>query len=187
MKDCIVSDDIAESCFGCDISLCKGQCCVEGDAGAPLEEWEIAELKRVLPEVEPYMNEKGRAAIAEQGVWVEDNAGEPCTPLVDNRECAYAVFENGIALCAIEKAFRDGKIDYMKPVSCHLYPIRVDEFGEFTAVNYHRWEVCQCCNKGQGCEREPLYKYLKEPLIRKFGEEWYEELLQAVEEHNKKK
>ena len=155
VKESIVSDDIAERRFCCDLAQCKGRCCIEGDYGAPLLEEEIPVLQRILPAVEPYMTEAGRAVIAEQGVSTLD-------------------------MCAIEQAFRDGKTDFMKPVSCHLYPIRVDEYGEFTAVNYHQWDVCRCAvAKGEECG-VPLYHYLREPLIRRFGQDWYDELLEAV-------
>ena len=123
VKESIVSDDIAQRRFCCDLAQCKGRCCIEGDYGAPLLEEEIPVLQRILPAVEPYMTEAGRAVIAEQGVSTLDNAAEPCTPLVNNRECAYVAWTpDGTALCAIEQAFRDGKTDFMKPVSCHLYP-----------------------------------------------------------------
>ncbi len=183
VEDCIISEDIAEKCFGCDLAQCKGQCCVEGDCGAPLEETEIEILERILPEVEPYMTSKGQKIVHERGVSDLDNAAEPCTPLVDNRECAYVAWgEDGTAFCAIEQAYRDGKTDFIKPISCHLYPIRVDKFGEFQALNYHQWDVCRCAVvKGEKCG-VPLYRYLQEPLIRCFGQEWYDELLQAIEE-----
>ena len=184
VKDCIVSEDIAEKKFGCDLAACKGQCCVEGDCGAPLEENEIPILKRILPQVEPYMTPEGLEVVRRDGVSALDNAAEPCTPLINNRECAYVAWgEDGTAYCAIEKAYRDGKIDYMKPVSCHLYPIRVDVFGTFTAVNFHQWDVCRCA---MGCG-EPLYIGLKEPLIRRFGEEWYAELVRECELFLKKR
>ena len=184
VKESIVSDDIAERRFCCDLVQCKGRCCIEGDYGAPLLEEEIPVLQRILPAVKPYMTEAGRAVVAEQGVSTLDNAAEPCTPLVNNRECAYVAWTpDGTALCAIEQAFRDGKTDFMKPVSCHLYPIRVDEYGEFTAVNYHQWDVCRCAvAKGEECG-VPLYQYLREPLIRRFGQDWYDELLEAVASH----
>lgn len=181
VKDCIVSENIADKCFACDLAQCKGQCCVEGDCGAPLLESEIADLQRVLPEVLPYMTEAGRKVVETLGVSDLDNAADPCTPLVDDRECAYVAWgEDGTAYCAIEQAYRDGKIDWMKPVSCHLYPIRVDVYGEFTAVNYHEWDVCRCAVvKGRQCG-VPLYQYLKEPLIRRFGQDWYNELVEEI-------
>ena len=142
VQDCIISEDIADQCFCCDLSKCKGQCCVEGDCGAPLLESEIPILEHILPVVEPYMTEEGLEVVHRDGVSALDNAAEPCTPLVNNRECAYVAWgDDGTAFCAIEQAFRDGKIDWPKPISCHLYPLRIDEYGEFKSVNYHRWDV----------------------------------------------
>lgn len=188
VKDCIISEDIAEKCFCCDLQQCKGQCCVDGDCGAPLEESEIPILERILPEVKPYMTAEGLKVVEEEGVSALDNAAEPCTPLVNNRECAYVAWdEDGTAFCAIEQAYRDGKIDFMKPISCHLYPIRVDVYGDFTALNYHQWDICRCAvAKGKECG-VPLYKYLKEPLLRRFGQEWYDELLETIEFRYKQK
>ena len=188
VKDCIISEDIAEKCFCCDLQQCKGQCCVDGDCGAPLEESEIPILERILPEVKPYMTAEGLKVVEEEGVSAPDNAAEPCTPLVNNRECAYVAWgEDCTAFCAIEQAYRDGKIDFMKPISCHLYPIRVDVYGDFTALNYHQWDICRCAvAKGKECG-VPLYKYLKEPLLRRFGQEWYDELLETIEFRYKQK
>ena len=182
VKDCIVSDHLADLCFACDLAKCKGACCVEGDSGAPLLESEVAVLEAILPEVEPYMTPEGIAAVREQGVAVRDKEGDLGTPLIDGSACAYISYgDDGCALCAIEKAYRLSPFTshlspFPKPVSCHLYPIRVEDYGEFTAVNYHRWEVCRAAI-GHG---DPLYIYLKEPLIRRFGSEWYEELLEQI-------
>ncbi len=182
VANCIISENIADRCFCCDLAHCKGQCCVEGDSGAPLDVSEVPVLERIYPTVAQYMTEAGRRAVEQQGVAVDDNAGEPCTPLVDGRECAYVTWDGDTALCAIEKAFRDGNVDFPKPVSCHLYPIRVDDYGEFTALNYHEWDICRtavCKGRETG---QPLYKYLKEPLIRRFGQDWYDELCIQVEQ-----
>lgn len=182
VQNCILSEDIAECRFSCDLSCCKGACCVEGDCGAPLLESEIPVLEAILPMVKPYMCADGVAVVENQGVSDLDNAGEPCTPLVNNRECAYLVYEDdGTALCAIEKAYRDGKVDFMKPVSCHLYPIRVDDFGEFLAVNYHKWDICKDAVKKGASDGVPLFRYLEKPLIRRFGQEWYDELVEQCE------
>ena len=196
VENCVISDDIAECCFGCDLAQCKGQCCVEGDAGAPLEEEEIPLLRQLLPYITPYMTPEGREAVAAQGVAVEDAAGNPCTPLVNDRECAFVTWgEDGTAYCAIEKSYREAagkkenaddaqqqllKARFPKPVSCHLYPIRVEEYGEFVTVNYHQWHVCNCARAKDNPHRKPLYEYLREPLIRRFGEAWYEELRRTV-------
>lgn len=179
VKNSIVSDDIADQHFCCDCSLCKGACCVEGDSGAPLLEEEVAVLETILPEVKPYMTPEGIAAVETQGVAVRDRDGDLGTPLINGSACAYITYDGPLALCAIEKAhaqFKTQNSEFKKPVSCHLYPIRVEDYGEFTAVNYHRWDICRTAH-GQG---EPLYIYLKEPLIRRFGHEWYDELLHEI-------
>lgn len=187
VKNSIVSDDIADCRFCCDCRQCHGACCIEGDCGAPLLEEEVPVLKSILPEVLPFMTPEGRAAVEKQGVAVRDKDGDLGTPLLDGGACAYSSQENGITLCAIEKAYRAKNFQFLtinlpfpKPVSCHLYPIRVEDYSEFTAVNYHRWDICRHA-AGNG---EPLYVYLKKPLIRRFGEDWYEELLQEIKNRN---
>ena len=183
VQNCIITDDIVDRCFGCDLAQCKGRCCVDGDSGAPLLKSEIAELERALPAVKPYMTEEGILAVDEQGVYAVDKDGDLGTPLIDGGACAYIAYApDGTALCAIEMACREGKCSFLKPVSCHLYPLRLDDFGEFISINYHRWDVCRCA-AGHG---EPLYVYLREPLIRRFGQEWYDELLLEVEEYKKR-
>ena len=183
--DCIISENIAEKKFCCDLGKCKSCCCIEGDAGAPLEKREISILEKIYPQVKPYMEEKGIAEVEKNGVSALDMNDELCTPLVDGRECVYVCWEDGVAKCAIEKAYLDKKIDFQKPVSCHLYPIRVDNYNDFKAVNYHEWDICECAVKLGNEVGEPLYKYLKEPLIRKFGKQWYEELEWRCEEYLK--
>ena len=178
VKNSIISDDIADRCFCCDLSCCKGACCVEGDSGAPLLEEEVEKLEAVLPAVKPFMTAEGIAAVEQQGVAVRDKDGDLGTPLIEGGACAFITYgEDGGALCAIEKAYRENESQFPKPVSCHLYPIRVEDYGEFQTVNYHQWDICRCA-KGKG---ELLYKYLKEPLIRRFGQEWYDELLEQIE------
>lgn len=186
VENAIISEDIADRCFCCDLGQCRGMCCVEGDAGAPLDANEADTLNSLLPKIRPYMTAEGIAEVERGGVATHDSEGVLCTPLVNNRECVYAVFENGVALCAIEKAFFDKKINFRKPVSCHLYPLRIDDYGEFQTVNYHSWDVCKsamCNGERQGT---PLYIYLKEPLIRRFGKRWYNELVARCEEFNNK-
>ena len=186
----IVSDDIADRRFCCDCSVCRGACCVEGDSGAPLLEEEVPVLESILPDVLPLMTPEGRAAVEEQGVAVRDKDGDLGTTLVNGGACAYAIQEDGITLCAIEKAYRATPpnselrtLNFPKPVSCHLYPIRVEDYGEFTAVNYHQWDICRQQATAH-CQRSPLYVYLKEPLVRRFGQEWYDELLQEIKNRN---
>lgn len=184
----IISEDIIDNDFVCNLSSCKGACCIEGDAGAPVEESELRIMKRIYPEVEPYLTDEGRAAIEAQGVYVKGEDGEWETPLINGGECTYVVRnESGWALCAIEQAYNDKKIDWKKPISCHLYPIRLREYSSFTAVNYHRWSpICDdACALGKELQ-VPIYKFVKNALIRKFGEEWYEEL-ELIAEHLKEK
>ncbi len=183
VDNCIVSEDVAEKCFSCPLDECKGACCIEGDAGAPLADEEIPLLTELLPTLQPYMTEEGYRAVLEHGVNTPDCEGEACTTLVNGKECAFVTWQDGKALCAIEKAWRDGKVDFMKPISCHLYPLRLTDYDDFIAINYHRWEVCDCAlAAGKKCG-VPLYKYLREPLVRRFGEAWYEELVEACEDY----
>lgn len=173
----IVSEEIIENDFVCNLTACKGACCVHGEAGAPLEEAETGILSEIYPKVAPYMRPEGVKAIEKQGPFVKGLDGEWETPLVNGGECAYVVFDKkGTALCAIEQAFLDGKIDWKKPISCHLYPVRIKQYAEFAAVNYHKWYICNdACTLGKELQ-VPVYKFVKEALVRKFGEAWYNEL-----------
>ena len=173
----IVSADLLRDCFACDLAACKGICCVEGNAGAPLETDEVDTLEEEYPNYKPYMTPEGIRAVEAQGFMVVDEDGDYTTPLVDDAECAYACTEEGITFCAIEKAFREGKTTFRKPISCHLYPIRLMNFSNGTVgLNYHRWSICEParqCGKRLGI---PVYKALREPIIRRFGEEFYKAL-----------
>lgn len=174
--DAIVSSEILEEAFVCDLSKCKGACCVGGDAGAPLNEEEASLLDDLYDEVKPYLRPEGIKAIESQGKFVMGQDGELETPLVNNEECAYVIFEGGITKCGIEKAHEDGVVDYKKPISCHLYPIRIQKYSSFEAVNYERWDICApACDLGASL-KVPIYAFLKEPLIRKYGPDWYGEL-----------
>ncbi|MFT5617566.1 MAG: hypothetical protein ACI85I_000790 [Arenicella sp.] len=181
VKNSVISDDIAEKHFVCDLTKCKGACCVEGDLGAPLEPEELAIMDKIVDKVKPYLNAKGLAEIERQGNYILDEDGDYSTPTIDGRECAYAIYdEKNILKCGIEQAFRDGKIEFAKPISCHLYPIRVTKHDDYEALNYDRWEICApACNLGASLQ-VPIYKFLKEPLIRKYGGEWYEKLEEEV-------
>lgn len=183
IEDKLISEDIFSEEFVCNLSKCKGICCVEGDAGAPLEEEETKILEEIFPKIESYLRPEGVAAIKEQGKHTIDFEGDLVTPLVDNKECAYVIFdEKGITKCAIEKAYEDGVVDWKKPISCHLYPIRITEYSSFTALNYHQWNVCSdACTLGKELGVK-VYQFLKEPLMRKYGQEWYETLVEAAEE-----
>ena len=173
----IVSEDIIEKDFVCNLTACKGACCVDGDAGAPLEESETKILGEIYDRVKPFLRREGILAIEKQGVFITTEDGELETPLIEGGECAYVFFDNkGVALCAIEEAYNQGKIDWKKPLSCHLYPIRVKEYSEFSAINYNKWHICDdACTLGKQLQI-PVYKFVKDALIRKFGEDWYKEL-----------
>ena len=178
----LVSDDIKEIEFVCHLEKCKGACCVEGDLGAPLAEDELEEMKKIQSSVSPYLTEEGKKAIAEQGPFILDEDGDFSTPTIGGRECAYAHYdERGILKCGIEQAYLEGKISFRKPISCHLYPIRITKKKNLEAVNYHEWKICSAaCSYGKSL-KVPLYKFLKDPLIRKYGEEWYSELVRIIE------
>lgn len=179
----LVSDDVFEKRFVCDLSACKGACCVEGDSGAPLEAEEIDILEEILDDIKPYMRQEGIDRVEETGVFTIDEDGEYVTPLVNDAECVFVQFDqNGIAKCAIEAAFRDGKIDFPKPISCHLYPIRLNELKDFTAVNYHHWPICDPARVCGAKLNVKVYKFLKEPIIRKFGAEYFHKM-EAVDKH----
>lgn len=178
-----ISDDIADHFFVCDLEKCKGACCVEGDLGAPLAKDELPVLADIYKYVKPYLSKAGKRAIKQQGFYIEDEEGDYSTPTIGNRECAYAIYnEKGILKCGIEQAYLDGKINFRKPISCHLYPIRITKYEEYHAINYERWHICNpACRHGQALG-VPLYKFLKEPLIRQYGEEWYNELVRLIAE-----
>jgi hypothetical protein len=176
----IISDDLKLVRFSCDLSKCKGACCVEGDAGAPLEEEEISLLEDHIGEIFPFMAKEGIREIQNIGVFDYDAEGKYVTPLAGGKECAFVYFEKGIARCAIEKAYAEKKIPFAKPVSCHLYPIRIKDLGENLAVNYHKWHICnKALEKGMK-ENMPLYQFAGEALIRKFGREWYNRLVKLL-------
>lgn len=180
IDETIISEDILDYDFVCNLTACKGACCIEGDAGAPIDQEELPILETIYPVVRPYLTEKGAKSIEKQGVYIKGEDGEWETPLIDGGECAYVIRdENQTALCAIEQAYNDGKIDWKKPISCHLYPIRLHTYSSFTAVNYDRWSICNdACVLGKKLQI-PIYKFVKEALIRRFGEEWYAQLEEA--------
>lgn len=178
----MVSDDIRDKEFVCNLTKCKGACCVEGDFGAPLQEEELAILEEIYPKIKKYLSQAGIKEIEKNGTHTVDDEGELCTPVIGGRECVYAVYDKkGILKCGIEQAYNDGKIGWKKPISCHLYPIRITTKKNFEAVNYHKWHICTpACALGKELQ-VPVYKFLKDPLIRKYGEVWYDELVKAIE------
>ena len=187
IDDKLISEDIFSEEFVCNLSKCKGACCVEGDVGAPLDKSETEILDRIYEQVKPYLRPEGIAAIEQQGKGeIDPRDNDYVTPMVEDKECAYVIFdEKGITKCGIEKAYEDGAVDWQKPISCHLYPIRVDEYRTFTALNYHKWDICSdACTLGRELQ-VPIYKFVKTPLIRKYGEEFYQTLCDAAEEWKK--
>lgn len=181
IQDTLISLDLIEQSFCCDLAGCKGSCCVEGDSGAPLEEGEEDALKNVLPLIWDDVSPEAKVIIEQQGVATTDREGERVTSLVGGKDCVFTCYdEKGICYCAVEKAWREGKSAFIKPISCHLYPVRVKQYPNYRAVNYQEWSIC-APGKLLGRKRGlPLYHFLKEPLIRKFGQAWYDELCQAA-------
>ncbi len=179
----VLSDDIADNCFMCDLNKCKGACCVEGDLGAPLEKSELEILDNIYDKVAPYLTEDGREAICQQGKYVFDEDGEYSTPTLSGKECAYAIYsQQGILKCGIEEAWADGKIDFQKPLSCHLYPIRITKYESYDALNYDRWDIClTACELGKK-KKMPLYLFSKNALIRKYGSVWFDKLHKIIKQ-----
>jgi hypothetical protein len=173
----IVSEDIFDTHFVCDLNACKGACCVEGNSGAPLKEEEVEELKKAWPAVKPLLTEEYQQVVEKVGFAVTDEDGDLTTPLVvENGPCAFLFHdENGWAKCAYETAFLAGKTTWKKPISCHLYPIRLTKLKDYIGVNYHRWGICApACDCGSKLQ-VPLYRFLQEPLVRAFGQAWMDE------------
>ena len=184
LKNTIVSDDIIEKDFVCNLNACKGECCIAGEAGAPLETDEVHILQDIYPKVKPFLRPEGIQAIEQQGTHITTPLQDLETPLVDGKECAYVTFnEKGYASCGIEDAYNAGEITFKKPISCHLYPVRIQKYSSFLAVNYHKWPICDdACTLGQKL-KVPVYKFVKDALTRKFGKEWYDQLENIAKEH----
>lgn len=185
IQDKVVSLSVIEDFFCCDLSRCSGQCCIEGDAGAPITEAEVEEIRAILPALTPYLTPQALKTIDAEGLSYIDIEGDRVTQLVSGRDCVFCTYApGGLCLCAIEKAYRDGKIPKLcKPLSCHLYPIRLKPYGGYTAVNRHRWKICrsaETCGRAKGVR---VYQALKEPLVRAFGQEWYDELCLTAGEY----
>lgn len=180
--DVLVSPDIITEKFCCDLDKCKGECCVEGDAGAPLTMDEIAGIEDALDIVWNDMSASAQAVVDKQGVAYNDRDGDLVTSIVNGKDCVFTCYENGCCLCALERAYRSGKTKFIKPISCALYPIREKQFaGGLVGLNYNRWDVCRpAVEKGRDLGL-PVYKFLEGPLVRRFGKEWYQELCEIAE------
>jgi hypothetical protein len=178
----IISSAVFEEKFACDLEKCRGQCCLHGDSGAPLEEKEAQILEKIWPVLKLYMRPEGIRAVQEKGTSTIDADGDLVTSLIGNAECVYTQYESGIYYCAIEKAWIDKKISFRKPISCHLFPIRVKKYEEFDALNYEELKICRPALRRGEAENIPLYRFLEEPLKRVYGKKWYNELLVAAGE-----
>lgn len=185
IENTLVSEDILEKKFVCDLNACKGACCVKGDSGAPLEDVEARILEENFKDIKPFMRPEGIEAVEKQGKFIVDADGDMVTPLVNDKECAYVHFgENNTAYCAIERAYKEGKINFQKPISCHLYPVRITKYKQYDAVNYHQWDICKSACKCGAKLNVPIYKFVKAALIRKYGQNWYEQLEIAAQHIN---
>lgn len=182
IQNTIVTLDLAEEFFCCDLEKCLGACCIEGDAGAPVTIDEVAKIEEALPVVEPEMLPRAVDEVRQNGVAYVDQEGDLVTTILDGRNCAFTCYApGGICLCALEKAFREGKTGFKKPASCSLYPLRLTTYPTFTAVNYHRWKICRDAVANGRKKGIRLYQFLRGPLTERFGKEWYDELAQACE------
>lgn len=183
IKDTLVSLDLIERHFACDLDTCLGQCCIDGDAGAPLLQSEKEEIDRHIDKILPLLNPRAQKIVREEGSSYIDPDGDLVTQIVEGRDCVFTTYaEGGKCLCALEKAYREGILPQLKPSSCHLYPVRLKKFGDLTAVNVHRWKICRCAEVMGRRNGIRAYEFLKEPLIRQFGPEWYDELVTTARE-----
>lgn len=186
INDTLVSFDLIEKKFVCDIRKCKGECCVQGDSGAPVTKEEESQIKEIYPLLAPEMKDESVLRVKEKGISFTDQENELVTMIHENSgECVFVIKENGVSKCLIEKLYFEGKIAFRKPVSCHLYPVRVKEYPDFTAVNYDYWDICESGLIRGKKEGVPLFVFLKEALVRRFGEDWYEQLKVAYDEFGK--
>lgn len=179
----LVTLDVVERFFCCDIDTCLGQCCIDGDAGAPLADEEEAEISKILPDIWDELLPRAQQEIEQNGISYRDPEGEKVTQILDNSNCVFSCYApGGKCICAIEKAYREGRIGFMKPISCALYPLRLKTLSNGSvAVNYHRWKICKSAEVLGRSKKLRVYQFLKEPLIRRFGQEWYDELVANCE------
>ena len=181
----IISLDVLEKKFACDLSKCKGNCCVYGDSGAPLEQSEAEILDEIYPRIKSFLRPEGIVAIEKKGTSMIDSDGDTVTPLISDKECAYTIIEDGIYFCAIEKAYAKRKTSFRKPISCHLFPVRTKDYKDFSGVNFEKWEICNPAFERGNQEDIPAFVFLRSALIRKFGKAWYRKLKKTAEELKK--
>lgn len=180
IDDKIISLDVFERHFICNLPRCHGECCVEGESGAPLEDDETLILDAIFPVIKPLLSDKALEIIEKTGTWEIDSDGDKVTPIINGKECVYTYFDNdGTCKCSIEKAFNEGLITFRKPVSCHLYPIRVSKYAKFEALNYHNWHICAPARELGAKVGVPLFRFLKDPIVRKYGEAFFDEMEEA--------
>lgn len=177
IQDTLVSLDLVERFFCCDLDTCLGACCIDGDAGAPITQAEKEQIEAILPHIWDDLLPRAQEEIKDNGVAYLDPEGELVTSIIDGKNCVFTCYEpGGLCSCAIERAYRAGKINFRKPISCYLYPVRVKQYDGYAAVNYHRWKICKCAEvlgRKQGIR---VYEFLKTPLIERFGQQWYDQL-----------
>jgi hypothetical protein len=176
INDALISSELIENKFCCDLNKCKGACCVKGDSGAPLNADEVKLLPKLIHKIKPYLRKEGIEAIEKLGTHVIDIEHEPVTPLINGQECAYVVFDNEIARCGIERAHEEGVINFKKPVSCHLYPVRIKKYEQFVAVNYDKWGICEPARVYGEKLDLTVFEFAKDSLVRRFGDDWYKDL-----------
>lgn len=186
LNDVLIDEDIFLKKFVCDLSVCKGRCCIEGDTGAPLTERELDMLEINYEAAKPYMSADNIKAVEEQGFGVIDEEGDLGTTLGPSKECAYVTHKDGLLMCAYERAFLDGKTKWRKPISCYLYPIRIDQVGPFKAIKFHRWDICNCALVNGDKLGVPCYKFLEDPITEAFGADFYAQLCEVAEAFLKK-
>ena len=180
IENTLVSIEVVKENFKCDILKCKGLCCVHGDSGAPLEEYELSILKDIYPVIKPYLRHEGIRTIENEGTYVIDKDNEYVTPIIKGKECAYTVFENGIVKCGIELAFISKKTEFRKPLSCCLYPIRIKKRNNFDSVNYDRWKICEPARELGNSLNLPVFKFVEDALIIKYGKVWVKKLTEIA-------
>lgn len=186
IQNTLVSLDVIEKEFCCDLDSCRGCCCIEGDAGAPLTKEEEDKINKILPVLLPEMTKEAKEVVETQGIAYNDPSGERVTSIVNDKDCIFARTDHkGWCYCLIEKAYNAGKIDFKKPISCHLYPVRLTKVGDLTGLEYHRWDICHCARQLGKKQHIKIYQFLREPLIRRFGQAWYDELELTANEWHK--